>query len=783
MAQFLPSKRTMFSSSVFNRGGWNRSFFLVLAAATMVGFSSRADQSVYTDSLQNSWQNWSWATVNLAATSPVHAGADSISVSSVNWQALYLHHSAFDGSAYTNFVFWIHGGASGGQSVQVQATLAGVAQSAVVLSPLPANAWRRETISLAALGVASATDLDGFWLQARDSGTTPTFYVDDISLVSGTMVTNASATTITINALLNRHAISPLIYGVAFASSNQLAELNSPLNRSGGNTETRYNWQLNAHNHAADWYFESLADASATAGAAGDDFVADSKNGGAQPMITIPMIGWVPKLGPSRARLSSYSIAKYGAQTGNDSQWFPDAGNGFASSNGAPITWNNPNDANFLTNSTFQQTYVQHLTNRWGKATNGGVPYYIMDNEHTLWNSTHRDVHPVGTTMQEIRDKFFDHAAKVKAVDPNALVVAPEEWGWSGYFYSGYDQQWAGAHGDYNPAHFPDRGTNGGWDYLPWFLDQARQRATNTGQRLLDVFTVHYYPQGNEFGNDTSSTMQLLRNRSTRSLWDTNYVDPTWIGSVVKLVPRIKGWVATYYPGTKVGLTEYNWGAEGHINGATAQADIFGIFGRENLDLATRWTTPSTGTPTFNAMKMFRNYDGNKSGFGDTSVSATGPNPDNLSAFAAVRSSDGALTAMVINKQLTASASPVVTLTNFLPAGQAQVWQLTSANVITRLSDINFVGNNFSNTVPPQSITLFVVPAGGRPHLRPGSVTGTNTHYFWLEGQAGQRYVIQASSNFTSWYPLQTNTLATNSMPIVVPLGAPCSFYRAQWLP
>jgi hypothetical protein len=782
MACFLPSQCTMFRRSGLNRSGSNRPFFLVLAAATLFGLSSKADQSVYTDSLQNSWQNWSWATVNLAATSPVHAGADSISVSSSNWQALYLHHGAFDGSGYTNLVFWVHGGSSGGQSVQVQATRAGAAQSPVVLSPLPANAWRRETVSLAALGVASATDLDGFWLQARDSGATPTFYVDDISLVSGTIVTNAS-TIITIDASLNRHAISPLIYGVAFATSNQLAELNSPLNRSGGNTETRYNWQINAHNHAADWYFESLADASATPGAAGDDFVTESKNGGAQPMITIPMIGWVPKLGPSRARLSSYSIAKYGAQTGNDWQWFPDAGNGVASSNGAPITWNNPNDASFLTNSSFQQAYVQHLTNRWGKATNGGVPYYIMDNEHTLWNSTHRDVHPVGTTMQEIRDKFFDHAAKVKAVDPNALVVAPEEWGWSGYFYSGYDQQWAGAHGDYNPAHFPDRGTNGGWDYLPWFLDQARQRATSTGQRLLDVFTVHYYPQGNEFGNDISTTMQLLRNRSTRSLWDTNYVDPTWIGSVVKLIPRIKGWVATYYPGTMVGLTEYNWGAEGHINGATAQADIFGIFGRENLDLATRWTTPNTGTPTFNAMKMFRNYDGNKSGFGDTSISSTGPNPDNLSAFAAVRSSDGALTAMVINKQLTASASPVVVMTNFLHTGKSQVWQLTSANVISRLSDINFAGNSFSNTVPPQSITLFVVPAGGRPHLRPGSVTSTNTHYFWLEGQAGQRYVIQASSNFASWYPVQTNTLATNSMPIVVPLGAPCSFYRAQWLP
>src|SRR5262249_8703093 len=161
--------------------------------------------------------------------------------------------------------------------------------------------------------------------------------------------------------------------------------------------------------------------------------------------------------------------------------YFPDAGNGIASSNGVAITWNDPNDANFLTNSTFQQAYVQHLTNTWGKATNGGVLYYVMDNEHTIWHGTHRDVHPVGTTMQEIRDKFFDYAAKVKAVEPDALVVGPEEWGWSGYLYSGFDQQWATAN-HYPPVStYPDRSTNGGWDYLPWFLDQARQRATNTG--------------------------------------------------------------------------------------------------------------------------------------------------------------------------------------------------------------------------------------------------------------------------------------------------------------
>src|SRR6185295_18732301 len=76
-----------------------------------------------------------------------------------------------------------------------------------------------------------------------------------------------------------------------------------------------------------------------------------------------------------------------------------------------------------------------------------------------------------------------------------------------------------------------------------WLLGQLKA----DGRHLLDVFTVHYYPQGGEFSNDVSTTMQLLRNKSTRSLWDPNYVDQTWIGTQVKLIPRLRGWVNTYY--------------------------------------------------------------------------------------------------------------------------------------------------------------------------------------------------------------------------------------------
>jgi alpha-N-arabinofuranosidase len=145
---------------------------------------ARADQLVYGDSLLNGWENWSWATVDLATASPVHSGSFSIGVTSVNYQALYLHHDTFDTSPYASISFWINGGSVGGQSIQMQALRNGTPQQPIVLPALSVDIWQQETISLQSLGVRSVSDFDGFWLQVRDSGPQPTFFVDDIRLTT-----------------------------------------------------------------------------------------------------------------------------------------------------------------------------------------------------------------------------------------------------------------------------------------------------------------------------------------------------------------------------------------------------------------------------------------------------------------------------------------------------------------------------------------------------------------------------------------------------------------------
>jgi fibronectin type 3 domain-containing protein len=526
---------------------------------------------------------------------------------------------------------------------------------------------------------------------------------------------------VSVDAAANHRPINPNIYGIAYGDAHDMQVLNAPLNRWGGNSTTRYNWQIDAHSAASDWYFETYSDGSGAPSGSADQFLATTRsaNNGAQPLFTIPMIDYLANLGLNRSTLAGFSVKKYGAQTGTD-PWNSDAGNGVSAATGKNITGNNPLDTGVANSTAIQQAWVQHFVNTFGASTSAnGVRYYILDNEPSLWHSTHRDVHPSPSTYQEMYNKIVAYATAIRAADPNAKIVGFEEWSWWAMYFSGLDQAngASAANSDYN--------THNQTYYYPWLLQQLYAYKQQTGTQLLDVLTVHCY-NALPGSNDDSLSGQQARNRETRILWDPTFQDPSWYGDigingrVLNWIPTLRAMVNQYHPGLQIGCTEYNWGDEPNLNGATTQADVLGIYGREGFDLATRWTvakntgtTPTTYYPTYLASQIYRNYDGNNGAFGDTSVSATAPNPDNLSTFAATRSSDGALTVMVINKQQ--GSTPVtVSLANFGTTGTAQAWQInsTSQATIARLADVAVSNNAITTTVPSQSITLFVIPAG-----------------------------------------------------------------------
>jgi hypothetical protein len=271
---------------------------------------------------------------------------------------------------------------------------------------------------------------------------------------------------------------------------------------------------------------------------------------------------------------------------------------------------------------------------------------------------------------------------------------------------------------------------HGGVPFAAWYLRKLRAYQQKHGVRLLDYFDNHWYPQeANVDTEDDSPATQALRLRSTQMLWNPHYVDQSWINQPVMAIPRMKQLVAQNYPGTKVAITEYNWGAADKIDGGLAEADVLGIFGQEGVDLALLWGPPKPTYPAAFAFRMYMNYDGNGSAFGDTSVRAVSAARGKLSIYAAQRSTDHALTIIVINKTHHGLTSPL-SVSGLAASATAQIYQYGQAHpgAIVHEPAQAFTNGAATVTFPGYSITEFVIPASGltapAAHLRPATGTG-----------------------------------------------------------
>lgn len=536
-------------------------------------------------------------------------------------------------------------------------------------------------------------------------------------------VTGQANINLVVDVLANRKAISPHIYGLNYAKESFATEITLPVRRWGGNHTSRYNWQNNGMNHGSDWFFHNnihynpYTDSTQTA----DAWVDQNETTGTASLITVPMMGYAAKNGDPNS--CGFRVSSYGAQDDVDNgSGYPNCGNGL--NGGMPIAGNNPLDTSIVINPAFVSGWVNHLKTTHGAANAGGVQFYALDNEPELWNETHRDVHPAPQSYTELLTRTIAYGAAVKAADPAAKIFGYAAFGWSGYWYSKFDMEAAAKNGY---TSFPNYEAHGNTYQVEWYLQQMAQYQQNNGSRLLDYLDLHFYPQnGVDLNPAGNASTQALRLRSTRALWDPTYTDESWIGGndqpadwrQVRLIPRMRDWVTANYPGTKLAITEYNWGGLEHINGALAQADILGIFGREGLDFATLWNYPDSGLgynnfesqPGAYAFRIYRNYDGQGGQFGDVSVSAASSDQSQLAIYAAQRSSNSALTLMIINKT-GSSQTGVVSLSGFNPAGSGQVYRYSDANLNAIISQpdqpVNAAG--FTATFPANSITLIEI--------------------------------------------------------------------------
>jgi hypothetical protein len=310
----------------------------------------------------------------------------------------------------------------------------------------------------------------------------------------------------------------------------------------------------------------------------------------------------------------------------------------FCNPPGSPVT----NDAN-----VYMDEFVNFLVSKYGHAGDpNGVKFYDLDNEPDIWSdgnrgATHPEVHPLDPCCAEYKDKSVALSLAVKNVDPNAQMLGPVSYGFSGYVSFQGASDWPNQqYNNYDPNWF-----------LSYYLDKMEANSVAADKRLLDVLDVHWYPEaqdnaGNRIISDVNTTaMYNARMQAPRTLWDTGYVYPNttypngevswinqqWNAQYLPLIPKLKKTITNYYPDTNLAFTEYDYGGKTHWSGGIATADVLGIFGKYGVYIATYW---GDGNYVDTAIRMYTNYDGAKSKFGDTEVYSTMSNKADSSIYA-----------------------------------------------------------------------------------------------------------------------------------------------------
>lgn len=482
---------------------------------------------------------------------------------------------------------------------------------------------------------------------------------------------------VSVNVNRDVHPISPLIYGVSGAPEDILEDLKPTLNSWGGNPSSRYNWKVgNAWNAGREWFYRN-GNLGNPEGSASDKFIQEAVDAGVQVRLAYPALGWVAK--DDNNNTCSFRLADGSCGDANGASCLE------------PGSIASPSTANVRSDTAFIVEWMEHLYEEQGF----DIQFLAFDNEPELWGYTHYDVHPTCTTYEEILSKYLEYTKAIHAVVPNANFVGPVTCCWQYY--------WNSMAGD------ADKAKHDNQDFLAWFLDSIRQNDEEQGWRSLAVLDIHYYPEG-IYNEEVDASISARRLRSTRSLWDSSYVDESWIAQPVNLIPRMQQLIEDHYPGTKLGLSEWNWGADNTMNGALAIADVLGIFGKVELYYAAYSSYPPQNSPGYNAFKLYTNFNGKGGRFGDTYVWSDTSDSENVTSYAALDSTTGNLHLMMINKSPTDALNTQVQLEGYTPQPQATLFGLDKTKQKDILeSSLDDISSRFNVSLPPYSITLLVL--------------------------------------------------------------------------
>ncbi len=538
------------------------------------------------------------------------------------------------------------------------------------------------------------TNVTAFYLKNNEGYQYP-YYIDDLHLIVATSqlpnatpipVADVTATVppssnaiegvanISVNREKNVYPINPMVYGISTTSRDVIQDLRPGLNNWGGPTSSQYNWELgNASNTGRDGNYRNT-DLGLPPNTTMDQILGLTRYVNAATRVTLPTLGWVAK--NSNPNTCSFPL--------------PDGSCGDAAKSSCedPSQIADPRLANVESNVDWVVSWVKHMQ------AYTGVNIFAMDNEPDLWGVTHYDVHPTCTTYQEILQKYLEYAVPVRQVAPKALLAGPVVSGWDHYWNS--------------PAGQADKQKNGNIDFIPWFLQQLKKHDDETGAKSIDVLDVHYFPDGLDNQSIDAETA-TRRNQAPRALWDETYIDDaSAISDSINLIPRLRYVIQQNYPGLELGISAWNFGGDQNINGAIAIADTLGIFGRDGVFYASYSTNPPLKSPGAFAFKMYTNYDGLGSRFGNTSIQAASDMPDLITTYASLDAS-GQIHLMVINKHPSSTIQVKVSLSG-VSAPRRTVLYRYSRETLDKIVSLNIDWpENGVMEMPPYSINHFVI--------------------------------------------------------------------------
>jgi len=591
---------------------------------TLTAFN--AVETAYDGKLGAGWDDWGWG--------PHKLGGGPAQIDFGGFGGITLHHSQL-ASRYGALVFRFKAPEKFGEFLSVSIKLAGTSDAAKIdvekrhMAPLP-DGWQEVLIDWSVVN-PTGQPFDRIEIAARVPLASEWVQLDKVVLTEAKAGSGPAvrADILGVSCRAQPRPIDPLIYGGASDdyAAGQVAQ------RFGGNTLTRNNWETGTWNTGNDWFFRNVS----TKGTL-FDWVADAAKQGQAIAVAVPMIGWVSKDNTS----FSFPKSKFPTQRKYDPE-VRDAGDGF-DPKGKPLKPLSPTQTSIEAPPELVARWVGKLAEQDKARAKRAVRMYILDNEPTLWDQTHRDVHPEPLSYDELIDRTVRYASAIRDADPGVAIAGPAEWGWTGYLYSAVDRV-AGT------TLRPDRRKHGDVPLIPWYLGQLAQQDKKLGKRLLDYLDVHFYPMADGMyggGAKTDPASSELRVRSTRALWDPTYNDESWVKEPIRLIPRLKEWVSANYPGTKLSLGEWSFGADDHISGGLAAAETLGRFGQQGLDAAFFWGGPRPGTATFWAFRAFRNFDGKGGRFQDLGLKTR--ESDLVSLFASRDASAKHLVLVLVNR-------------------------------------------------------------------------------------------------------------------------------------